>query len=589
MTKIAIITTDYNHHQDTAEWLESKNKLETDKLNVLWLVIDNGSDTSVREIVKNYPEVVWIQNGKNLGFAGGFNRGLRYAREWGAEYFLIMNNDTLFGDGEILHNLIQVLRDNPKAGLVSPKIFFAPSFEFFKEKYTKKDEGKVIWYAGGTFDYSNIRSVHRGIDEVDRGKYDVTEKTGFVSGCCLLIKREVLEKIGYFNEKLFAYYEDADFVERVKANGFEQWYCGESFIYHKVSRTTGIGSDWTDYLITRNRLWFGLKYSALRTKYSLLKESVRLLLTGRMAQKQGILDYLKGIWGGKNQPKQANVEYPLTLSIIAINYMTTSLMMNLLKSIFNDKSGFNNVSGGAEVVILDNSPEEPCRNEVLKVYPRIKFISNNTNNGFSAANNQMIDYSLGKHVLLLNSDIEVKPGAFTKLMAEVDKHGDENIYSAKLLFPSGKVQDSCYRLPTAIGAFNQYFLNKPGSYFMFSPAGNNPVKVEGAVMACFLIPRKIINKIGNLSEDTFIYFDDIEYCRRAKRANVPLYFIPQAEFIHFHGQASKMAGLETSTRLLIKASKWYHGLPGYYLLTAVLWAGQKFGKVATPQARWKKE
>jgi GT2 family glycosyltransferase len=124
---------------------------------------------------------------------------------------------------------------------------------------------------------------------------------------------------------------------------------------------------------------------------------------------------------------------------------------------------------------------------------------------------------------------------------------------------------------------------------MFAPGGKEVSQVEGTVMACFLIPLCVINEIGILQEATFMYFEDIEYCRRAKKNNIPVYYVPSAEFIHHHGQSSKKAGLDLSNERLIKAAKWYHGSFRYALVTAVLWAGQKFGRVVTPTSGWKKE
>jgi GT2 family glycosyltransferase len=587
MTKVAIVTVDYNGHKDTLELLESAKDLDTGDLEILWLVVDNGSDTSIKETISKYPGVIWMETGKNLGFAGGFNRGMKYAKEWGADFTLIINNDTLLPDKNLLHTLLAVFVENPKAGLVSPKIYFAPSYEFYKEKYTKNDQGKVIWYAGGSFDWNNIRSVHRGIDQVDKRLFDKTEKTEFTSGCCVLVKREVLEKIGYFEEKLFAYYEDADWIERIKKSGYEQWYVGSSYIYHKVSRTAVIGSLQTDYLITRNRLWFGMKYANAKTKFALFRETVRLLISGRSVQKEGIIDYVRGVWGWKYAKQPEKIEYPLELSIVIINYKTTDLTLQLLKSIFDAKSGFD--KNGGEVIVLDNSPDEPCRKEVLSAYPQVKFISNQLNDGFAAGNNQMINYSLGKNILMLNSDIEVKPNGITNILNAVKEKGDRAIYSGRLFFPDGILQDSCFMLPTPMRAFQEYFLGKKGTYFMFSSKEEKIKKVEGTVMACYLIPKKVINEIGVLQEETFMYFEDIEYARRAKVYGIPIYYVPNAEFIHYHGQASKKAGVELSNERLVKASKWYHGPINYFLVTAVLWAGQKWGRVTSPKSRWEEE
>jgi len=585
--KIAIVTVDYNNHKDTSEFLKSLDNLDTKNLDILKLVVDNGSDISVRKSIEKYKDVIWIQTGKNLGFSGGFNRGMKYAKEWGADYFLIINNDTLLPDPTILHKLIDVFNKHSNAGVVSAKILFAPNFEF-QNNYKPKDVGNVIWYAGGNFDWNNVRSVHRGIDEVDAGQFDLTEKTEFISGCCVLVKKEVLEKVGYFEEKLFAYYEDSDWIERIKRADYEQWYCGSTYIYHKVSRTTGIGSNWSDYLITRNRLWFGIKYASIKTKFALIRQSIKFILSGRSAQKEGVIDYIKGRWGWKGSKIPNTLDYPFELSIIVINYKTTSLTLQLLDSIYNKKSGYFDIKGEAEVVVLDNSPDDPCKKEVLAKYPNIKFISNKINNGFAKGNNQLINYSQGRHILLLNSDIEVKPNGLTNLLDSVKRHGEMAIYAGKLLFGTGELQDSCFNIPTAKRAFQQYFLNIKGSYFMFTPTGSGDIPVEGAVMACYLLPTKVINKLGLLQESTFMYFEDIEYCRRAKRAGVPIYYVSDAEFTHYHGQSSKKVGLQTSNDRLIKAAKWYHGFINYYLITAILWAGQKIGRVSTPVSRWTK-
>lgn len=588
MKKVAIITVQYNHADDTADFLSSLQSLDKSGLQVLTLVVDNASDQSAGNVVDKYPGVVWIQNGKNNGFSGGYNRGLRYAREWGADYFLVINNDTLIGDPKLLSKLIKGFDDYPEAGIISPKIYFAPGYEFHKSRYSESQKGKIIWYAGGQFDWNNINTVHRGIDEVDTGKYDLVEKIDFVTGCCFAIQRTVLEKVGYFDEELALYYEDADFQIRIKRFGFISLYCGNTHIYHKVSKSAGIGSPLTEHMTTRNRLYFGYRYADLKTKFALLRQSLMMLAFGRPGQRSGVLSFLDGETGLKNSGSPGlNLEYPLELSIVILNYKTTKLLLQLLKSIYDKRSGFNNL-GGAEVLVLDNSPEEPCSKEVLTKYPEIKFVANPKNTGFSAGNNQLIDYSLGRNILLLNSDIEVPQKSLQRLMSQVKKFGDRAVYVSKLLFPDGSVQDSCFHLPTWWGAIKEYFLQISGSYFMFTPSGNNPVQVEGGVMACFLIPARVISEIGKLNEETFFYFEDIEYCRRLKTNNIPVYYLPDVEFIHHHGQASKKAGVDLSNQRLISASKWYHGWLNYRLVTLALKLGQKFGMVSTPQSRWQK-
>ena len=366
--RIAIITLNYNGKEDTLELLESLQKLQPTSYELHTIVVDNASsDGSVSEIKKQFPEANILQTGANLGFAGGFNKGIDYAKVWGADYFLLINNDCLIKDTDLVTRLIETAKKDAKIGLVSPKIYFAPGFEFHKDRYKSSDLGKIIWYAGGKFDWDNISSIHRGLDEADSGQYDGEEETELISGACLLIKKEVLERVGPpaggFDESYFLYFEDSDFVKRVKDIGFKTYYTGKTSIYHKVSRSTGIGSPVTDYYHTRNRLIFGMKYAKGRTKFALLRESIKLLIFGRPAQKKGVLDFYMGVHllhPGSVQPRR--IEYPLKLSIGIVNYNTADLTKKLLISIFNKNSGFDPET--MEVIVLDNGLIDPCKDKI---------------------------------------------------------------------------------------------------------------------------------------------------------------------------------------------------------------------------------
>lgn len=292
MTKVVICTVNWNGEKDTKELLASLKKLDTSGLSVKTLVISN----------QKIPDFEVILKRTNRGSAGGYNDGAKAALKWGAKYILLLNNDILLKDPKLLKSLVQVAKSDPKIGAVSPKILFAPGFEFHKDRYKTSDRGQVIWYAGGHFDWQNVFSSHRGLDEVDTGKYDQIESTGFVSGSAMLISRAVFEKKIFWDEDLFAYLDDNDFQERVRRAGFTLWYDGRVSVYHKVSRTAGIGSSAPDYYIARNRLIFGLRYAPLRTKIALLREALRLIFSGRPAQKQGVIDFLLGKRGALDRP-----------------------------------------------------------------------------------------------------------------------------------------------------------------------------------------------------------------------------------------------------------------------------------------------
>lgn len=588
MKKFAIITVDYNGHQDTVELLKSFSKLKVSKdFEHKWFVVDNGSQTPLLDQISENKSLEFIQTGINKGFTGGNNIGIRYASHWGADYFLLINNDTVFGDPKLIDHLVKATKDYPKAGLISPKIYFAPGFEFYKDRYTKNKVGKVIWYAGGTFDWLNVMSRHRGIDEVDIGQYNQTETTGFTTGCCVLIPRRIIDKVGVFDESYFAYFEDNDYQKRVLDAGFNQVYVGSTYIYHKVSRTSQIGSGFSDYMLTKNRLYFGMKYATTRTKLALIREAAKIFLLGRTQQRLGVIDWLKKYYGPQNPPQlRTDAKYSKRLSIVIINYRTRPLIINLLKSLYNPASGFDPLRD--EVILLDNGSQDGCIEEVGKSFPQVKLIPEVENVGFPKGNNLCIEYSKGEHILLLNSDIEVLSGSITKLFRWTEKFNSKAVTVGKLQFPTGQYQDSCFDLPTVSGAFKEYYLKQKGSYFMFRPPDGQPTSVEGAVMACFLIPRQVFNRVGKLWSKAFTYFEDVDYCRRLLKQHIPIYFCPNAVFIHHHGATSKKIGQDRAYAMLKDASYKYHGFFNYSLLWLILWLGQKFSFVQTPKSAWAK-
>src|SRR3989344_3451097 len=583
MEKVAIITLNYNGKKDTLEFLDSLKLLSTVNCELLTIVVDNASlDGSVSIIKKKFPNVDILQAGANLGFSGGFNKGIEYGQIWGADYFLLVNNDCLIKDENLLEELIKTLSSGEKIGLVSPKIYFEKGYEFHKDRYKEDDLGKVVWFAGGKFDWQFIGNKHKGIDEVDSGKYDLALEQDIFSGACVLIKKEVFEKVGLLNEDYFLYFEDSEFAKRCQDNGFKIYYNGKVSIYHKVSQSTGIGSTLTDYYHTRNRLIFGTKNGKTRTKFALLREAVGLLLFGRTAQKKGVWDYFTD---DVREVKNArNIEYPLKLSIGIVNYNTADLTKKLLESIFNKDSGFDPKT--MEVIILDNGNIDPCKETIKEYLSRIKYLKNEENEGFSKGYNKAIKYSLGEYYLMLNSDIELLSNGLSELMKAEDELKGEAVLGGKLVFPDGSDQDSVFHLPTLSGAFKEYFLTKKGAYFMYLPVGERATRLEGLVMACLLIPKKILDKVGLLDEGTFIFFEDIEYARRLKQNGVPIYFVPTAKFIHHHGASTKRIGQDKAYELLKEASQHYHGKFYYFVLTLVLRIGQKIGRVKTPISRW---
>lgn len=285
--KIAIVVLNYNGRKDTLECIQSLAKIKKDNFLVETIVVDNGSDDGSAKALVKLRGIKLILNDRNLGYSGGNNVGIKKALSLGADYIFILNNDTLV-DKNILINLVHAA----SAGdIISPKIYFAPGFEFHKERYSSRDRGKVIWYAGGAIDWANIIGRHLGVDEVDKGQFARRRQIDLATGAAVFVGRSVFEKTGLFDEKYFLYLEDMDFCVRAKKTGFKIIFEPAAIVWHKnASSSGGSGSPLQDYFITRNRLLFAARYAKLKTKLAVLRQ-----ILGQINQKtkrMALLDFV---------------------------------------------------------------------------------------------------------------------------------------------------------------------------------------------------------------------------------------------------------------------------------------------------------
>ncbi|MFC1653748.1 glycosyltransferase [Patescibacteria group bacterium] len=291
-TKIGLVLLNYYGLVDTLECLESLKTVRTTNIDLQTYVInatDKGSEkdsTHGEQIKKKYPHVHLLES-DNLGFSGAHNVATKAALKDGADEIIWLNNDTTVHKDFITHLHEAISKEG--VGAAAPKIYFYKGNEFHKDQYKKSDLGKVIWYAGGIIDWDNVYAFHKGVDEVDRGQFDKKEDTDFVTGCCIITKREVLEKVGFLWDPLFLYLEDTDWSVRIQNSRLKTIYAPKSIIWHKnAGSTKGSGSSLHVYYQTRNRIYFGLKYAPLRTKLALIKESLIKLSSGSNTEKKAI-------------------------------------------------------------------------------------------------------------------------------------------------------------------------------------------------------------------------------------------------------------------------------------------------------------
>jgi hypothetical protein len=211
--------------------------------------------------------------------------------------------------------------------------------------------------------------------------------------------------------------------------------------------------------------------------------------------------------------------------------------------------------------VVDNNSTDGSAAAVRERFPHVQLIANRENVGFAQANNQAIHQSSGQYVLLLNPDTRVFPGALDTLAGYLSEHPDVGAAGARILNPNGTLQDSCYPAPTLARELWRLLhldiLAPFGIYRMADWDTNVPRRVDSLLGACLMLRREAIISVGLLDEDYFFTGEEIDLCRRLYRANWQIFWVPQAQVIHYGGQSSKLVAQSTFLRL-------YHGKTLYF-------------------------
>lgn len=291
--KVSIIILNWNGWKDTIKCLESLFKVSYPNYNVI-LIDNNSTDNSIKMIRQyctnklKFKEKVYfnakesaklweyfigevnnlnpkknsshlkftiIKNDRNYGFAEGNNIGMRYAlKNLDPNYILLLNNDTVV-DKEFLNEMIKAIKNKQEIGFVGPKVYY----------YNYNGRRDIINFAGGRLNLLKGSTRHIGIAESDRRQYDQIKKVDYVEGSCILIKREVLEKVGLMDTRYFAYWEENDLCMRGLKQNYFCLYVPKAKIWHKVSCSSK--GTIKIYYLTRNRFWFTKKY-AKKSQYT---------------------------------------------------------------------------------------------------------------------------------------------------------------------------------------------------------------------------------------------------------------------------------------------------------------------------------
>lgn len=304
--KVSIILVNYNGKEYNAKCidsiLKSRDNYDGQIIRKQIIIVDNASsDNSVAVLKEKYymegqesARIEFILLEQNFGFAAANNRGIERAEQWGADYVLLLNNDTEI-EPEMIQCLLECADRHPQS-VISPKIYYS-------------DDRRRIWSAGGSLSRVIKKIRHDGLNQIDKGQFEKERKIEFATGCCLLIPRTVLALAGNLDERFFLYYEDVEYSLRLQKLNVSIYYCPKAQMYHKVGASSkGTKSSLCDYYISRNwllcykenlgsRYWIFLPYYIINRIVCCLFWMLQKKKLSVKAVLYGVKDYRKGKFG----------------------------------------------------------------------------------------------------------------------------------------------------------------------------------------------------------------------------------------------------------------------------------------------------
>lgn len=225
-----------------------------------------------------------------------------------------------------------------------------------------------------------------------------------------------------------------------------------------------------------------------------------------------------------------------------------------------------NLSLDYEIIVVDNASGDGVGEILSERFPQVKFIQSAENKGYAAGNNLGIRQARGRYILILNPDVAVLEGAIEKLYKFMEDNSQTAVVGPKLVNPDKTTQYSCFRFPkfmtpiyrrTPIGKLP--FAKKDLQNYLMEDFDHSYSKeVDWLLGACWLVKKEALDRVGLMDERFFLYFEDIDWCRRFWQSNYKVQYMPEAEMVHYHerlsAQESWLRGLlNKATRTHIKS------------------------------------
>lgn len=235
-----------------------KNATDTiNNLNYEIIVVDNGSDDGISNMLaERFPQVRFLQTGKNLGFAAGYNVGIKEAK---GKYVLVLTADVSVLDGSI-EKMVEFMEKNPQVGLAGPKIINPDgSYQITCRTFQTP---QIILYRRTPLSYLSFAKKELAKHLMSDFDRLTSREVDWVMGACMIVRKSALDKVGLFDERFFFYVEDMDWCRRFWANDYKVMYIADAKVIHLYEKASdhGIWKFWKLDKMARWHMISGIKY-----------------------------------------------------------------------------------------------------------------------------------------------------------------------------------------------------------------------------------------------------------------------------------------------------------------------------------------
>jgi GT2 family glycosyltransferase/glycosyltransferase involved in cell wall biosynthesis/SAM-dependent methyltransferase len=513
------------------------------------ILVDNASADGTKDYIKelnyNNTDIEVIINDSNLGFAKACNQGIEAAK---GKYIILLNNDTL-PQNSWAEKLYAEFEKDEKVGIAGGCLL-----------YPHNDLIQHLWVQIGTEDGKTIAPYHifqyQSPDEVPESHF--SRNCTAVTGACIMISREVLDKIGKLDEGYLNGLEDIDYCFAAGKAGYTIRYAAGCRVYHHESLSKGRHDNDIDNWNRLNEKWLGeidFDESQMHTNKNVSEITKRRNeLLGNSESDEQIEEIIEDIKTEEttneteaNQERDKSIpsdyfdvminkkeDMGTVFSVVIPVHNNLEITKQCIEGLIKTKGFFY-----LDIIVIDNGSDDGTSQFLKGLGDVVTVIRNEENEIYSKTNNQGAEIAKGKYLIFLNNDTYPFAGWLDAIFAEFENNPDAAIQGAKLLYPNGTIQHAGMIYGKRPGRdeepYHAYLTVDPTLPFV-----NKKRQVQFVTGACLAIRKEIFNEVGGFDEGYEFGYEDIDLCMKINDAGYQVIYNPEATLYHYESMTKKL-------------------------------------------------